>query len=137
MGFLNDEPFGVIYFNIFSTGNDDPLRVELGYFLVREDLINSGYGALMEFFALYYVFEILEKAQNAFCRTLKENSKILRLHERFGFSRTHEGFVNGAKFILQEISKEKWFEKKPEVEKILKRVFTFLKHTSDYSTIFE
>lgn len=48
---------------------------------MKEDLINSGYGALMEFFALYYVFEILEKAQNAFCRTLKENSKVLRLHD--------------------------------------------------------
>ena len=53
----------------------------------------------MEFFALYFIFEVIEGISYVFCRTLSKNQKVIRLHENFGFLKVGEGTINGKEFV--------------------------------------
>ena len=114
IGFLEKEPFCVINFKDY-----DGSGVELGYYLIKEDSVGGGLGAIMEFYSLYYAFFRL-KALCVFCRTLKSNAKVIGLHKRFGFKFTKKGAINNKEYVEQRLCKEEWEKQMPKLEKLLK-----------------
>ncbi len=117
IGFNNEKPFCVINFIYYDVSG-----IELGYYLIDNELIGSGFGAIMEFFSLCYIFEVEKKIPCVFCRTLESNSSVVNLHKRFGYSFVGKGITNSKTYILQRICNKDWIKAKPSVEKLIKKI---------------
>lgn len=81
VAFIDDRPFGSFWFEVF----DDWNNLELSYYLIDEELLNSGLGIVLEYVMLNHAFYDL-KAHKVFCRTLTYNKKVVDLHTKFGFA---------------------------------------------------
>jgi len=109
------EPTGVVYFTEISDKN----RSAFWAFYAAE---NSplGTGSQMEYEALEYVFQE-RKLHKLNCEVLANNSRVVRLHEKFGFSK--EGVFRDFHFDGNEyvdvvrlgILDREWREKRREI----------------------
>lgn len=116
VSFKGDKPLGVITYEYFR----DVDKVEFGFYLVDEKYMNGGYGIVMEYAFLEYVFDKI-KPKKVFCRTKKENAKVISLHSKFGFVEDEEENVNG-NICYQSISFEIWKGTKSYIERALKTI---------------
>lgn len=75
----------------FTNINDRDRRCAWAFNLSDErEGLQKGLGAVMEYFALEYVFEKMS-IEKLCCEVLDFNTAVVRLHQRFGFNK--EGFL--------------------------------------------
>lgn len=117
VGFLADQPFGVLNCDYFPENND----LEFGFYLIDQDQVNSGLGLVMEYVLLNYAFDRL-RVSRVFCRTFTRNKKVVSLHSKFGFQTEQIDQMNEEKFALQSITPEVWQEQRSKIENLLKYI---------------
>lgn len=121
ISFLGSRPFGVLCYDFDKKNNN----LEFGYYLIEQDLINSGLGIVMEYSLLNHAFYDL-KVNKVFCRTLASNEKVVSLHTKFGFVtegilKQHVKTIGGYDDItLQAITESMWAQKKEKIEKYIR-----------------
>jgi RimJ/RimL family protein N-acetyltransferase len=117
--FFNNKPIGVFYYSF-----KNHLECEFGYYLIDENFVSSGYGILIEYIALKIFFEKNENySKKFFCRTRKDNSKVINLHKKLGFLSEKEIFINNNTYLHQEIDKITWDKNKETIRNMLEKVF--------------
>lgn len=121
---LKDEiPIGFVqFYNI----DYNKKTAEWGVYLVPDNgFEGKGYGALIEYYAIEYVFSnlLLKKLS---CEVLEFNQTVVKMHKKFGFKdieyREATKCVKKEKIMeyVLELTREDWLLCKERIEKILK-----------------
>lgn len=113
-------PVGLVYYTNMDFKN---LKTMWGFYLGETD-VPRGCGSVMEYFALENIFE-RRGFRKLCCEVFVFNSKVIKLHKKFGFD--EEGFFkqhvykNGKyeDVVFLSLFREKWLQKKRELEQIL------------------
>ncbi|MCT4631829.1 MAG: GNAT family N-acetyltransferase [Firmicutes bacterium] len=116
VGFINGEAFGIVTCKVEDT------NIDYGYYLVKEELLGMGFGMLMEYFSIKYVFDnfFVDKIK---IKVLDDNKKVISLHKKFGFKVSGNITFDERSFVTMTLEKDIWEEKKERHKKIINKVF--------------
>lgn len=120
----NNEPLGVLSINSIDKNHE---KAEWAYYLTGS--ARSGLGAVLEFFILDYVFNVL-KLKKLNCEVIENNDSVISLHLKFGFQQ--EGFrkynivKNGTRIgvYLLGMTDIEWKENKDKIQKKYMKLFS-------------
>lgn len=116
VGFINGEVFGIV------TCKVEDVNIDYGYYLVNEELIGMGFGMLMEYFSINYVFDKFD-INKIKIKVLDNNKKVISLHEKFGFEISGDLNIDERNFVIMTLSRDVWNEKKGKHKAVIYKVF--------------
>lgn len=109
---FKNEKIGVLYyFNLTKAS------ASWGFYL-NPKLIGSGFGVLLEYFAMFIAFEKMNLSQ-LFCETLNINKSVLKIHDYFGNSIVSKNNV----FTVHQISADIFKKNKSKNQLLIKNFF--------------
>lgn len=109
---FKDEKIGVLYFFNLKRSS-----ASWGFYL-KPKLIGSGYGILLEYFAMLVAFEKMNLSQ-LFCETLNINKSVLKIHDYFGNSKVSQNDI----YTVHQISADIFKKNKSTNQLLIKNFF--------------